>query len=237
MGSKNTQDSPWTWHNVPSQKVRPHTVETSKGEGRERTKEEAQEEDGHPGGGQQTESKEVAKEGGASEETGGAQSRRSTAGPRPHPWWWPMVEPTEGGAMEEVWPPRGRPTAAEQVVVEPEAEMESQLARWMQMILGGLGGAKGSGDRGGDPEIRGGAGVTEDPCGADGRKEHFRGAGTGGHIRGADTGGPEAPSMSSSPRCIISSPSAAVQGVELHSALTLSTACSLVVGTVAGSRT
>ncbi len=44
-------------------------------------------------------------------------------------------------------------------------------------------------------------------------------------------------SMSSSPRSINSSPSAAVQGAELHSALTLSTACSLVMGTVAGSRT
>ncbi len=47
----------------------------------------------------------------------------------------------------------------------------------------------------------------------------------------------KSPSMSSSPRCIISSPSATVQGVELHSALTLSTAGSLVMGTVADSRT
>ncbi len=44
-------------------------------------------------------------------------------------------------------------------------------------------------------------------------------------------------SMSSSPRSINSSPSAAVQGAELHSTLTPSTACSLVMGTVAGSRT
>ncbi len=61
---------------------------------------------------------------------------------------------------------------------------------------------------------------------------HIRGAGTGGHIRGAGTGGSDAPSLSSSPRGLISSPSAAVQGAELHS-----TACSLVMGTVAGSRT
>ncbi len=44
-------------------------------------------------------------------------------------------------------------------------------------------------------------------------------------------------SISSSPRCVSSSPSAAVQGAELHSVLTPSTACSLVMGTVAGSRT
>ncbi len=61
---------------------------------------------------------------------------------------------------------------------------------------------------------------------------HIRGAGTGGHIRGAGTGGSDAPSLSSSPRGLISSPSAAVQGAELHS-----TACFLVMGTVAGSRT
>ncbi len=96
---------------------------------------------------------------------------------------------------------------------------------------------------------------------------HFRGAGTGGHFRGAGTGESEAPSvldgtsgddgerrggisysssvsqsikspsMSSSPRCRISSPSATVQGAELHSALTPSTAGSLVVGIVTGSRT
>ncbi len=45
------------------------------------------------------------------------------------------------------------------------------------------------------------------------------------------------PSKSSSPRCTISSPSVAVQGAELHSALSPSTACSLAAGTVAGSRT
>ncbi len=96
---------------------------------------------------------------------------------------------------------------------------------------------------------------------------HWRGAGTGGRWRGAGTGESEAPSgldrtsgddggrrggisysnsvsqsiksssMSSSPRCIISSISAVVQGAELHSALTPSTAGSLVVGIVAGSRT
>ncbi len=44
-------------------------------------------------------------------------------------------------------------------------------------------------------------------------------------------------SMSSSPRYIISSISAVVQGAELHSALTPSTAGSLVVGIVAGPRT
>ncbi len=90
MGSKNTQEVHEPDITSPLRRC-VLTVETSKGEGRERTKEEAQEEDGHPGGGRQTESKGVAKEGGASEETGGAQSRRSTAGPRPHhddgPWW------------------------------------------------------------------------------------------------------------------------------------------------------
>uniref|UniRef100_A0A671NGM3 TBC1 domain family member 19-like n=1 Tax=Sinocyclocheilus anshuiensis TaxID=1608454 RepID=A0A671NGM3_9TELE len=45
------------------------------------------------------------------------------------------------------------------------------------------------------------------------------------------------PSKSSSSRCTISSPSAAVQWAELHFALSPSTACSLAVGTVAGSRT
>ncbi len=43
--------------------------------------------------------------------------------------------------------------------------------------------------------------------------------------------------MSSSPRCINRSSSAAVQVAELHSALTPSTAGSLKVGVVAGSRT
>ncbi len=43
----------------------------------------------------------------------------------------------------------------------------------------------------------------------------------------------KSPSMSSSPRCTISSPSAVVQEAELHSALTPSMAGSLVVGTVA----
>ncbi len=42
------------------------------------------------------------------------------------------------------------------------------------------------------------------------------------------------PSLSNSPRSIISSPSVAVQGAELHTMLTPSTAC---LGTVAGSRT
>ncbi|KAL1270420.1 hypothetical protein QQF64_029436 [Cirrhinus molitorella] len=39
-----------------------------------------------------------------------------------------MVEPTEGGAMVEegLTTPGGRPTVAEQVVVEPEAETESR---------------------------------------------------------------------------------------------------------------
>ncbi len=76
------------------------------------------------------------KEGGARVETGGIRSRRSLAGPRPQPWWWPTVEPTEGGAMEEWWPPTpgGRPTVAEQVVEEPETE--SQRARGMPRIRG-----------------------------------------------------------------------------------------------------
>ncbi len=136
------------------------------------TKEEAQEDDGHPGGGWQTETREATKEGGAREETGGTQSRRRTAGPRPQPWWWPTVEPTEGGAIQERWPPtpEGRPMATEQVV---EVEMETQRVRGMQRIRGGQDGAVGSGNRGGggSPEIRSRAGATEDPGGADGRKE------------------------------------------------------------------
>ncbi len=64
----------------PSQKVRPHTVEQQRGEGkRVGTKAEAQEEDEHPGGGRLTETREVTKEGGAREETGGTRSRRRTA--------------------------------------------------------------------------------------------------------------------------------------------------------------
>lgn len=41
------------------------------------------------------------------------------------------MEPTEGEAMVEegLTAPGGQPTAAEQVVVEPEAEIESQRAR------------------------------------------------------------------------------------------------------------
>ncbi len=96
---------------------------------------------------------------------------------------------------------------------------------------------------------------------------HWRGAGTGGRRQEAGTGESEAPSgldgtsgddgerrggisysssvsqsfkspsMSSSPRCTISSTSAAVQGAELHSALTPSTTGSLVVVIVAGSCT
>ncbi len=45
------------------------------------------------------------------------------------------------------------------------------------------------------------------------------------------------PSKSSSPRCTISSPPATVQGEELHSALSPSTACSLGASVVAGSCT
>ncbi len=84
MGSKkHNKNSPWSWHNTPSRKVCPRTVETSKGEGRVGTKEEAQEEDGHPGGSRQTEAREATKEGGARGETGGTRSRRSLAGSRP----------------------------------------------------------------------------------------------------------------------------------------------------------
>ncbi len=66
---------------------------------------------------------------------------------------------------------------------------------------------------------------------------HFRGSGTGGYFWRAATGRSGAPSLSSSPRCNIGLPSATVQGAELHSALTPSTACSLVMGTVTGNRT
>ncbi|KAL1258303.1 hypothetical protein QQF64_011547 [Cirrhinus molitorella] len=97
------------------------------------TWEEAQEEDGYPGGGRKTESR---------EETRGIRSRRkSQVGPRPQPRWRPTVEPTEGGAMEEEWPPTpgGRPTAAEQVEEEPEAETES---RWRARATGRIRRAK-----------------------------------------------------------------------------------------------
>ncbi len=75
-------------------------------------------------------------EGGARTETGGTLSRRSQAGPRPQSRWWPMEEPTEGGAMVEEWPPTpgGRPTAVEQVEVEPEAATESRRARMKPRI-------------------------------------------------------------------------------------------------------
>ncbi|KAL1254943.1 hypothetical protein QQF64_013004 [Cirrhinus molitorella] len=100
--------------------------------------------DGHPGGGEQRESREEMMERGAREMTGGSRvdqpeggargktggiwRRRSQERPRPQPRWRPTVEPTEGGAMVEegLTTPGGRPTAAEQVVVEPEAEMESR---------------------------------------------------------------------------------------------------------------
>ncbi len=78
---------------------------------------------------------------------------------------------------------------------------------------------------------------TRDEGGLDGT------SGYDGERRGGDSNSSsvsqsiKSPSMSSSPRRIISSPSATVQGAELHSALTPSTAGSLVVGTVAGSRT
>ncbi len=56
-----------------------------------------------PGRGPADRDQGATKEGGARDQTGGTQSRRSTAGPRPQPWWWPTVEPTEGGDMEEGW--------------------------------------------------------------------------------------------------------------------------------------
>ncbi len=138
-GAKTQQNSLGAWHYSPlPEGVSSHRGTTEGGGKRVGTKAEAQEEDEHPGGGRLTETREVTKEGGAREETGGTRSRRRTAGPRPQPWWWPAVEPTEGGAMEEWLPPTpgGRPTAAEQVVEEPEAETESQRARGMQRIRG-----------------------------------------------------------------------------------------------------
>ncbi len=107
------------------------------GEGWAVTKEEAQEDDGHPGGGWQTETREATKEGGAREETGGTQSRRRTAGPRPQPWWWPTVEPTEGGAIQERWPPtpEGRPMATEQVV-EVETNINRKTGAFKHRLIG-----------------------------------------------------------------------------------------------------
>ncbi len=85
------------------------------------------------------------------------------------------------------------------------------------------------------------AGGLPDDSGGEGRSGwvggHFRGSGTGGYFWRAATGRSGAPSLSSSPRCNIGLPSATVQGAELHSALTPSTACSLVMGTVTGNRT
>ncbi len=104
---------------------------TAKGweEGRQISLEEVRAEDGQPGGGQLTESRVDQMEGGARMETGDAWSRRSPVGPRPQSRWWPMQEPTEGGAMEEECAPTpwGRPMAAEQV--EPEEATESRRAR------------------------------------------------------------------------------------------------------------
>ncbi len=219
----------------PSQKVLPRTVETSKGGGGGTT-EVAQEEDEPTGGGRQTESNGATKEGGAREETWGARSRKCTAGPRPQPWWWPTVELTEGGAMEEEWPPTpgGWPIASEQVVEEPEAETESQQARRMPRF------------RGARLEPRALAIEAEvlrfvsEPDRQRTQVERTGGRGPTEPVGWSDEAQPEERSpevMSSSPRCIISSPSAALQGPELHSALTPSTAGSLMVGTVLGSRT
>ncbi len=183
MGSK-TQNSPQSWHYAPSRKVRPRTVVTTWGG-------VGGNYGGGSGGGRTTgrgpvnSPRGATKEGGAREETGGTRSRRRTAGPRPQPWWWPTVEPTEGGAMEEGWPltPGGRPTAAEQVVEEPEAETESQRARGMQRIRGARVEQRALANKA-EAEIRGWA--TEDPGGADGRKEPNGAGGT--EQRGAARG-------------------------------------------------
>ncbi len=96
MGRKTQTNSPGVWQSPPSW----------------RAQEEVRVKDGHPGEGRQTESRVETTEGGAREETGGARvdqteggareetggtwSRRSQVGPRPQPWRWPTVEPTEG---------------------------------------------------------------------------------------------------------------------------------------------
>ncbi len=85
---------------------------------------------------------------------------------------------------------------------------------------GGRSGGEGSGGR-----LRG--------AGTGGRSG---GAGSGGRLRGAGTGALR-PLLWHNPRAILSSSSAAVQGAELLSALTLSVAFSLKAGVVAGSRT
>ncbi len=103
--------------------------------GRQTVQVEVWVEDRHPGGGKHTESRVEMMEGEARMETGGARAdqmeggdRRdleqeepggTLAGPRPQPRRQPTVEewlPIQGG----------RPTAAEQVVEEPETETESQ---------------------------------------------------------------------------------------------------------------
>ncbi len=96
--------------------------------------------------------------------------------------------------MEEELPPtpRGRPVV-EQVVEEPDAEPVSHEPGGCRGSVGHRGGAEGSSDRsaGKDPEIRRGAGATEDPGGADGWKEPNGVGGTErrGTVRGEESRG------------------------------------------------
>ncbi len=201
------------------------------------------EEDGHAGGGRQTETR-GATEGGAREETEGT---RSTAGPGPQPWWWLTVEPTERGVMEEGWllTPRGQPTVVEERrwrASEPGGCLGSGGPGWSR----GLWRPKRRQTRGACTILMVGWGWAEellDDSGGGGRSgwafvslRAFRDTLRIGSLQICLPIN-QIPWRSSSPSCIISSPSAAVQGAELHSRLTPSMACSLVVGTVAGSRT
>ncbi len=97
--------------------------------GRQTILEEVWVEDGHPGG---TTNRVQGEDGRSSqdgdrrdldqEEPGRTQAKVTMVA---------MEELTEGGAMVVEWPttPWGRPTAAEQVVVEPESATESRRAR------------------------------------------------------------------------------------------------------------
>ncbi len=124
-GAKHTQNSPQSWHIAPLLEGAPSQCRNIQrggaggncggGWGGGRT----------PGSGPKNQVQ-GGDEGGRSQ--GRDRSRRHTAGPRPQLWWWSMIEPMEGGAMEErrPWTPWGRPTAAEQVVEDGGREPTSQ---------------------------------------------------------------------------------------------------------------
>ncbi|KAL1259275.1 hypothetical protein QQF64_009852 [Cirrhinus molitorella] len=101
-------------------------------------------------------------EGGARETTGGIWRRRSQERPRPLPRWWPMVEPTEGGAMVEEGPTDGGGAGGAR---GGDGELK---IRGDTEDPEGQGRTDGTCDRGrgGDPESRSGVGAIEDRGGA-----------------------------------------------------------------------